>query len=132
MADHDVTWASLLEAVDDLMVRTANGDDDEQRMNVRLRDSVERPLRGSAGGDQGEAAADAESSSRSGGVGTRSDQPLVDRLWGVARIATALRVKLPESAALAEGVAALQDLAVVSADESSASGRLAEWPCKPS
>jgi CDGSH-type Zn-finger protein/truncated hemoglobin YjbI len=129
MPDGDVTWAPLLDAVDHRLVRTENGDEEAQRINARLRDSVQRPLSDSATHDSGPAGAgpgSEQAAAARGAAGPSSEQQLVDELWDAARVATVLRVQHPRSAALAEAAAALQDLAITTADESSAAGRLAE------
>jgi CDGSH-type Zn-finger protein len=51
---------------------------------------------------------------------------MADRLWELARAATALRGQRPEVAELAEAAAALQDLAIRLADDESVASRIGE------
>jgi CDGSH-type Zn-finger protein/truncated hemoglobin YjbI len=109
-------------------------EDDNQRHGVgeRLRDSVLRPLRQIDGAtDKGDGAAmdgPEPSGGSAGGDGEvpNSAQHLSDRVWELARAATELRAEVPDLPELAEATAALQDLAIELADDSSAVRRLSE------
>jgi CDGSH-type Zn-finger protein len=99
------------------------GGDPALQVSARLRDSVVRPLAlalpssgpgAPAAGGGAEVAADA------------SPGALSARLWSLARAATELRARLPDSPELAEATAALQDLAARLDDAPSAAGHLAE------
>jgi CDGSH-type Zn-finger protein/truncated hemoglobin YjbI len=129
------TLTSLLEGVDDLVRALVEAPDECPRaVHARLRDSVVHPLRPSTpiGRATAESAADRSASdpnNRSAPAdssGGAEPSWLGDRLWQLASAATALRVRSPDTPALAEATAALQDLALTRADESSKADRLAE------
>jgi CDGSH-type Zn-finger protein/truncated hemoglobin YjbI len=121
---------SLLRSVEDAEAALAVSADDERAGSVRerLRGSVMRPLRRTAGSP-------ADNGGRSSGDGASTPDEahgksladhLGDRLWKLARAATALHAQRPEVPELAEATAALQDLAIGLADPAQAAARLAE------
>jgi len=134
MPNIEPNLSSLLTAATELeaSLRRAAGGEQTERASTRLRDSVVRPLRHAtrlvATGDG--PGSDSEPD-RSGGPdhGDASEQgsahQLSEQVWELAQVATELRVKFPDVSELAEATAALQDLAMALADESSASNRLA-------
>src|SRR5258706_9837636 len=117
----DAALTSLLrEVADTETALAAEGDEQARRIRSRLSDSVARPLRQAAGTVPG--GEEPEGGERHVAAAGR----IADRLWELARTATALRAQRPEVAELAEAAAALQDLAIVLADDGSAAGQIAE------
>jgi len=108
----------------------APSDDDPQRQGAgtRLRDSVLRPLRQIQGATADIANGPEASGGAAGGDVEASDSArhLSDKVWELARAATELRAQVPEMPELAEATAALQDLALELAGDSSAVQRLRE------
>jgi CDGSH-type Zn-finger protein len=110
------------------------GSEQPSQAGARLRGSVERPLRAALG-------LTATDDSPVGTEGVQppqeradDDQPTRgpadlpgDQAWALARSATRLRIQFPDLAELSEATAALQDLAIALAGESSAADRLAEF-----
>src|SRR5258708_27426489 len=117
----DAALTSLLrEVADTETALAAEGDEQARRIRSRLSDSVARRLRKAAGTvPGGEEPEGGESNVAAAGR-------IADRLWELARTATALRAQRPEVAELAEAAAALQDLAIGLADDGSAAGQVAE------
>ncbi len=114
----DAVLTSLLrEVADTEAALAAERDEQARRIGGRLRDSVVRPLRQVTGTVAGGEEPD-------GGAGFPAS--MADRLWELARAATALRAQLPVVAELAEAAAALQDLAIGLAQDGSAAGQIAE------
>ena len=103
-----------------------------QLIAARLRDSVIRPLdHGGAAPGRVVAASGGETRlqapvdhRREPGTGFRGD--VSEALWDLAQAATALLARHPDEAELAEATAALQDLALSTAEEGAADTRLAE------
>jgi len=103
-----------------------------QLIAARLRDSVIRPLdHGGAAPGRVVAASGGETRlqapvdhRREPGTGFRDD--VSEALWDLAQAATALLARHPDEAELAEATAALQDLALSTAEEGAADTRLAE------
>lgn len=87
----------------------------------RLRESVIRPLRLAT-----ECAGDAPGKPEPAGDAHRSAGDLHERLWGLARMATELRLRLPLVSELSEATAALQDMVLEAADGATAAHRHAE------
>src|SRR5258706_6016508 len=117
----DAALTSLLrEVADTETALAAEGDEQARRIRSRLRGSVARPLRQAAGTVPG--GEEPEGGERHVAAAGR----IADRLWELARTATALRAQRPEVAELAEAAAALQDLAIGLADDGSAAGQIAE------
>src|SRR5258708_5393693 len=117
----DAALTSLLrEVADTETALAAEGDEQARRIRSRLSDSVARPLRQAAGTVPG--GEEPEGGERNVAAAGR----MGDRLWELARTATALRAQRPEVAELAEAAAALQDLAIGLADDGSAAGQVAE------
>src|SRR6266852_1263925 len=131
----DGELSALLQATSDVAADIGHASAGEQakRTAGRLRDSVVRPLRHAAGGTEGDGG---PAYGRPGARGQDGRRPsgggkaerLADVLWDLARTATRLRVRVryPDAAELTEATAALHDLAIGLADESSAVARLAE------
>jgi CDGSH-type Zn-finger protein/truncated hemoglobin YjbI len=118
---------TLLRTAGNVVAALADSADDGQaaRVRERLRDSVMRPLQRAAGGPAGSGGpAGHDDEVRPGGEDLLDH--LGERLWDLARAATALRAQRPEVGELAEAAAALQDLAIGLADEACASFRVAE------
>jgi CDGSH-type Zn-finger protein/truncated hemoglobin YjbI len=100
MSETEDRLRALLETAARLASALGDRDDESAaRVRARLRDSVVRPLRQATHSDL-----------RVDGDGDTGTLP--DRLWGLARAATALRVAHPDLPLLAEATAALQDLAI--------------------
>src|SRR5258708_6044879 len=117
----DAALTSLLrEVADTETALAAEGDEQARRIRSRLSESVARPLRQAAGTVAG--GEEPEGGERHVGAAGR----IADRLWELARTATALRAQRPEVAELAEAAAAPQDLAIGLADDGSAAGQIAE------
>ena len=133
MPDLAQSLRSLLTAAAELE-SAALPDDERQRPGVgaRLRDSVMRPLQGALRKTNGRTArgpGESEPSGDSSGFDVEargSGRQLSDKVWELARAATELRVEVPDLPELTEATAALQDLAIGLADESSAAHRLGE------
>jgi CDGSH-type Zn-finger protein/truncated hemoglobin YjbI len=129
MSDLPQSLRRLLTAAAELESAVPLGDDGQRHgVRSRLRDSVLRPLQqihdATAIGD-GPAMDEPDPSdgSTKGGVEARH---FSDKVWELAHAATELRVEFPDLPELAEATAALQDLAIELADDSSAVHRLAE------
>src|SRR6266851_7576418 len=127
----DAALTSLLrEVADTETALAAEGDDQARRIRSRLSESVARPLRQAAGTvAAGTVAAGTVAGGEEPEGGERNVAApgrIADRLWELARTATALRAQRPEVAELAEAAAALQDLAIGLADDGSAAGQVAE------
>lgn len=123
MLDLDWRLRSLLQA-DDLTSHLEHADDEGARgVSTRLRDSVVRPLQQAV-----RTMSTADDAGRDDEPGPTQDTPLPldGQIWQLARAATELRVRLPDVPELAEATAALQYLAVASADKPSATRRLAD------
>src|SRR5258708_37920804 len=118
VTDGAVTWL-LREVEDTEAALAAEGDEQAGRIRSRVSDSVARPLRQAAGPVPG--GEEPEGGERNVAAAGR----IGDRLWELARTATALRAQRPEVAELAEAAAALQDLAIGLADDGSAAGQVA-------
>src|SRR5258708_17988884 len=118
VTDGAVTWL-LREVEDTEAALAAEGDEQARRIRSRVSDSVARPLRQAAGPVPG--GEEPEGGERNVAAAGR----IGDRLWELARTATALRAQRPEVAELAEAAAALQDLAIGLADDGSAAGQVA-------
>src|SRR5258707_5001734 len=116
----DAALTSLLrEVADTETALAAEGDEPAGRIRSGLSESVARPLRRAAGTVAG--GEEPEGGERHVAAAGR----IADRLWELARTATALRAQRPEVAELAEAAAALQDLAIGLADDGSAAGQVA-------
>ncbi len=124
---------SLFDDVVQLAARLGTAGDEEVRVSARLRASAVRPMRVAVGLSPKDEASPAGHGTGIG-RGLRDDvasgagggEQLVHQLWELARRATELRVEFPDLLGLVEATAALQDLAIGLADESSAGDRLAE------
>ena len=100
-----------------------SSDDRAQQIATRLRDSVLRSLNDAAAGRTGRALRDAPAVA----PGPAAPSRLEERIWELARAATAARVASPDMPEVAEAVAALQDLALSAGqDADEAASRLAE------
>jgi CDGSH-type Zn-finger protein/truncated hemoglobin YjbI len=134
MPDLERSLRALLTAVTDLQSarRDERGDEQNDVVGTRLQDSVVRPLRQAvqdAGTDEGAAVGREPLPSEPGQSNVTppgTNGQMSDQAWELARAATELRVRLPESTELAEATAALQDLVIGLSDESSAASRLGE------
>lgn len=134
MADTKETVRSLVEAVDELAAALTGAlDDAAVRVRSRLNNSVIRPLRQAMASAPAEPSpstpAGSEPWERAVTVAAHETYPqaaLNEALWSLARAATELRVALPDRPNLQEATAALQDLAIGLADETSGLARLAE------
>ena len=112
---------SLIERAEALLVDLEGADGDRsRRIADRLRGSVVRPLRALTG------AADTPAGHRGAASGTQSAAPIEQRVWELARAATGAQGEAPDEPALAEAVAALQDLALTLAGADVAAAWLAE------
>jgi CDGSH-type Zn-finger protein/truncated hemoglobin YjbI len=119
---HSIGLKELLERARDLLAALGHADDDRSRLIAeRLRNSVIRPLQATAGQPRS-------------GVG-RDTRPTVEghvpddvaqRVWELARAATGTQRDACNAAAIAEAVAALQDMALGLSSENVATERLAE------
>jgi len=128
MPDVESTLRSLLTEAAELQAGLEQGAGNEQSRvaGTRLGDSVVRPLREArelitAGGAQG--------TPDSGRAHSDDHQPSVtsalsDRVFDLAQSATRLRVQRPDLPELIEATAALQDVAITLADESSSTTRM--------
>jgi CDGSH-type Zn-finger protein/truncated hemoglobin YjbI len=104
----------LLAGALEVLADAESADDDRSRMiSERLRDSVVRPLRDAGGLDPGAGSPNSK---------TAAEQ----RVWELAREATAAQGEGPGDPAISEAVAALQDLSLRLASDAVASERLAE------
>src|SRR5258706_12362899 len=102
----DAALTSLLrEVADTETALAAEGDEQARRIRSRLSESVARPLRQAAGTVAG--GEEPEGGERHAAAAGR----IADRLWELARTATALRAPRPEGRELAGAAAGLQDLA---------------------
>jgi CDGSH-type Zn-finger protein/truncated hemoglobin YjbI len=103
------------------------GNEHCQIAGTRLQDSVVRPLRRALGlnatGDDEVATRDDQHSGGASPPKAVSDR-LSDQIWELARSATELRVQTGDLLGLIEATAALQDLAIALADESSVASRI--------
>src|SRR5258708_39524765 len=117
----DAALTSLLrEVADTETALAAEGDEQARRIRSRLSDSVARPLRQAAGTVPG--GEEPEGGERNVAAAGR----IGDRLWELARTATALRAQRPEVAELAGAAGALQDLVVGLGDGGSPARQAAE------
>ena len=135
MPEVDPRLRSLFDDISRLVAGLGPAGDEEVRVSARLRASAVRPMRVAVGLSPEEEASPAgrgqrpESADGLGDVvasGASGGEQLVDQLWKLARRATELRVEFPDVLGLVEATAALQDLAIRSAEEASAGDRLAE------
>jgi CDGSH-type Zn-finger protein/truncated hemoglobin YjbI len=105
-----------------LHAELAPADDDRSRLiTARLRDSVVRPLHAAAPPERTVTRSRTEPQ-----LGSRRDAPIEQRVWELARAATAAQRDAANATAMAEAVAALQDLALTLVSDDVASGWLAE------
>ena len=120
MTSPDPRLGSLLRAAEDLIASLEHADGDHHRSLIaRLTSSVLHPLKLVAKQATDDLADD---------DGADDDPRLVlaPRMWELARVATQLRCQLPDAAELAEATAALQDLAIALAEESTRTSLLSE------
>jgi CDGSH-type Zn-finger protein/truncated hemoglobin YjbI len=119
----DAVLTGLLREVADAEAALATGRDEHaHRIAARLRDSVARPLRQVAETVAGGEEQEGDAMPPVAGL----PASLADRLWELARAATALRAQRPEVAELAEAAAALQDLAIGLAQDGSIAAQIGE------
>jgi CDGSH-type Zn-finger protein/truncated hemoglobin YjbI len=117
--------AALLGSVRALTSALEGADDEStQHVRTRLRDSVLRPLLEVSSASSESAASEAAAQKPETG---RAAGELDDRLFELARTATALFAEDPDHMALAEAAAALQDLALSRAVPEVAADRLAAF-----
>ncbi len=133
MTDLDDTVRWLLDSTDDLLADLDQaGDDASRSIGARLRASVVGPLRQVAGLKAAHEPGnhdDETEPDRSVRAGTGDPEPaaqLGGRLWELARAATELRRRHPNVPELGEATAALQDLALGRAGDSSRTSIMAE------
>ncbi|HEX6509838.1 MAG TPA: CDGSH iron-sulfur domain-containing protein [Chloroflexota bacterium] len=133
MTDMDLQLRSLLQTAEDLASSLARaGDEEALRISTRLCDSVVRPLQRmerppTTGDDSAESGEKGSSSAppQVDGAGQDSSLQRDEQVWQLAQTVTMLAVQLPNNPELAEATAALQDLALGLADETTALSRLA-------
>lgn len=114
-------------------LQRSTGDETRDRVLLRLRDSVVRPLEQSAQVKAGGVAASGKIEQELATTPIGGSRPdvgsstgLSERIWEIARAATELCVERPDAPELQEAAAALQDLAIGLAEELPAASRLAE------
>jgi CDGSH-type Zn-finger protein/truncated hemoglobin YjbI len=113
MPDLPQSLRRLLTAATELEAAVPEDDSHPRSVGARLRDSVVRPLQ------QIPAVA-----AKGDGPATKGPQHFGDKVWELARAATVLRVEFPDLPELTEAAAALQDLAIELAGDSTAADRL--------
>jgi CDGSH-type Zn-finger protein/truncated hemoglobin YjbI len=135
MTDLEQRLRALLAAVTELqsVLQHETSDEPTDVIGTRLHDSVVRPLRQAlpvTGTDDGAAVSGDPQPSDEPAHGNvtppGSNRQVSDLAWELAEAATELRVRHPDSAEIAEATAALQDLAITLANESSAASLLGE------